>query len=308
MEENKRKVSLAGLFLILAIIVIIAMGCYIVTLLNEQKEREKQLAELNIQLSQTQAETEKLQEKINGVKDVLVDEKHDKEKILNFINKVWTLTTSGGALQMDMEEFSNIKEASQDYLVSCAVGGIEIDTDNRNVSFDGFNSILVKYFGEEANELLLKSSIEKGEFEKNNDGTYILDAHCGDEYNGHSYIIDSVEENGKIIKVKVYEYKTYSEAVNLSENEECLEYIYDMKGNTITTNTVKCQLDGDAPIKGSYHCVTYNNNDGKYITSEKSLDDYLLENYKNKLSVRNFELQYNEETNSYIMLSNNLEK
>ena len=59
MENNERKVNLAGIFLILAIVIIMVMGCYIVTLLNTQKEQEKQVAELTTQLSQTQAENTK---------------------------------------------------------------------------------------------------------------------------------------------------------------------------------------------------------------------------------------------------------
>ena len=47
MEENKKRVNVAVIFLILAIIVILVMGYYIYTLLNTQKEQNDKIEELN---------------------------------------------------------------------------------------------------------------------------------------------------------------------------------------------------------------------------------------------------------------------
>lgn len=112
MENNERKVNLAGIFLALAIVVIIVMGCYIVTLLNTQREQNEKVAELTTKLSQTQAETTKLQEKINGVEKAL-----NEEEDFIFLYKGYEIKKEVGTQDLSDMEISdkNLEKYNTDY-------------------------------------------------------------------------------------------------------------------------------------------------------------------------------------------------
>ena len=83
--------------------------------------------------------------------------------------------------------------------------------------------------------------------------------------------------------------------LDLLEGEKTYERVYDRNDKLITVVTVVTKQDG----------FNLFDEDNEKV---ETIEDLVLNKYSDKLSVRDIELNYNKATDSYVMISNKLEK
>ena len=314
--KKEAKISFSVIMLFFAIIIIAVMGYVIYDFYNEKTAENKKVIELQSQLNNLNGTVNELQnmvnskneekfvtnvediKKDNNKKEVISINSKDGKNIEKYLKYVWI-----EEYKDCMAEFQDIKSAPIDYLGYCASVSLmrEYNGDeifNANKKFSDFNDMVVKLFGENANGLLQEKDLDKVFFvEKNNNGTYNFEGYGYSEQTGSIYNIKSIEKENNIFYVDLYEYKyEYGKVLAELENgESTFEKIYDKNNNLILNLNIK-NIENITPYQEYYEDKIIN-----------SLYDFLLENYKDKLSVRNITLEYNENSDSFIMLNNKLE-
>ena len=324
MEDKKKiRISLSTFLLILALIVIICMGYLVVKLYNDKNNETNKVSELNTKINDLEKSINTLSNNMNNTSNELssnvqtntttntsknttaskeiinLDSTYGKA-ISDYIESIWV----GPEAYTDcIAEFSNIKSAPKDYLAVCASFklmrkvGENIYTEKSK--FSEFNNSLIELFGNDADGLITTSNIEKVFFvEKNSDGTYHFSGFDGSETSGTDYIINKIEKQDNIFYVTQYEYKyTLDEMViDLENGESTHRHIYDRNDRLILNTTITAVQDGNTTSYKEYD---------ENGTEVDSIQNLLLSNYLNKLSVRNIKLEYNS-NNLFNMVSNEL--
>ena len=322
--ENKKKfkISLSTILLLLALIVIICMGCLIFKLYNDKNIETNKVSELNTKISNLETSINTLSNNVstnsnealsnfstNTTENTTVSkEKIDLDStygkaITDYIKSIWV----GPEAYPDcIAEFSNIKSAPKDYLAVCAsfktMSKIGEDIYNAKSKFNEFNNSLIELFGNEADGLITTVDIEKVFFVvKNNDGTYHFSGFDGSEISGTDYIISKIEKQDNLFYVTQYEYKYKLDEMplDLKNGQSTYRHVYDRNEKLILNTTITAVQNGNTTSYKEY------DEDGKEISS---IQDLLLSKYSNKLSVRSIKLEYNKTSNLFKMVSNELKK
>jgi len=213
------------------------------------------------------------------------------EKISSYLDKVWL---SSVLYKDNISDFNDIKLASKNYLANCAainaMSKIDGDIYEARVTFNEFNDILVDLFGADVDGLINVSDIENVFFvEKNSDNTYHFNGFDGSLLDGTEYIIDKIEKQDNIYNVTLLEYKYSYDKSILEDALESKQQVYDRNNNLIIEITLKNSKE-------------YDENDNEII----SLKDELISKYSDKLSKRIIKLKYDDEKNTFNVLSSNL--
>lgn len=322
-DKKKIRISLSTFLLILALIVIICMGYLVVKLYNDKNNETNKVSELNTKINDLEKSINTLSNNMNNTsnesssnvqtntttntsknttasKEIINLDSTYGKAISDYIESIWV----GPEAYTDcIAEFSNIKSAPKDYLAVCASFKL-MDKVGENIytvksKFSEFNNSLIELFGNDADGLITTSNIEKVFFvEKNSDGTYHFSGFDGSETSGTDYIINKIEKQDNIFYVTQYEYKyTLDEMViDLENGESTHRHIYDRNDRLILNTTITAVQDGNTTSYKEYD---------ENGTEVDSIQNLLLSNYLNKLSVRNIKLEYNS-NNLFNMVSNEL--
>ena len=326
--ENKKeiKISLSTFLLILALIVIICLGCLVFKFYNDKNIEKNKISELNTKISDLEKSINPFSNNMNNnsneslsnaptntITDTAKNTTASKENISldstygkainDYIGSIWV---GPEAYPECIAEFSNIKSAPKDYLAVCAsfkaMSKVGENIYNAKSKFSEFNNSLIELFGSEADGLITTANIEKVFFvEKNSDGTYHFSGFDGSEISGTNYIINKIEKQDNIFYVTQYEYKDKLDEMmlDLEDGKSTHKHIYDRNDKLILSPTITAVQNGDTTSYKEY------DENGKEIDSIK---DLLLSKYSNKLSVRNIKLEYNNASNLFKMVSNELKK
>jgi len=323
MEENKKESDVGLVFLIMLIVglVLAVMGVtfYVIQLRKENKE-----------LSEKQNQTQTSQVVVNSqdsIDDETEEEKDDKEietkeineeasierrkydiddsesevvnGVYNYLQKIYFhdyfLWTDG------MPEFSNINQADKDYIATCAALNLMAEGDVYQVKFtiDDFNNMAVKLFGKDADNMISEENLDEFPVVKNDDGTYGLMGFDGSETAGNSFFIKSIESKDNYFYIEQYEYKSEVDemVLNLNVGDETTSKIYDMNHNLITSIIIRAEREDERTV--AYNWYDTNGN------SVENMRQYLVDNYADKMSIREIELEGNI-SDGFVILNNHM--
>ncbi len=309
-KEKVVKIKFSTCLLILSIIIISIMSCLTLKLYLELNQKVINLEKINTLPKNTNHNdmpenniVESTQNNTSKKEKISIESDYGKV-ISNYISEIWVWPE---AYSDCIAEFSNIKSAPKDYLAVCASLRTMSKVGYNNIydaksTLKDFNSSLIELFGNNADGLINASDIENVFFvEKNSDGTYHFFGFDGSELRETKYFINKIEKKDNIFYVSQYECKIEIDEMPLDLEIGRLthRHIYDRNNNLILNTTITTVYEGDTKS-----CKEYDEN-GEEIDS---IGDLLLSKYKNKLSIRNIELEYNSSNNSFIMLNNKLQK
>ncbi len=204
-----------------------------------------------------------------------------------------------------MAEFDDVNDAPKDYLAVCTSSrawhnDASEDIYQAKVPFSDFNKALVELFGDEANGLIEESDLESVFYvDKNEDGTYHFNGWGPSDTFYATCFIKDITKQGNDLKAEVVEYKVeYSESsYDMEPGKDYDLTIYDMNSNEITKLVYR--LDSESGMFATYDA------EGNAI---ESLDDYLLNTFPDKVSIRTIEYKYDPEDGTAIMLRNSFNK
>ena len=209
-----------------------------------------------------------------------------------------------------IDEFDSIEKTTQDYLFGVANKSLLLnrkDKDAMNLKYEDFNDELIRIFGEKADGLLKKENISKYEYDYNEDtDTYSIIGRDGAENDIRAFIIANTSEEENSYSVTIYEYIWKS--VDSNGNLEFIDgasniWICGLDGKTLLDFNVK-QEEG---FDGEYKYTTYNIYDSENNLID-NLKDYLMEHVDRLKDKRTINIEYDKESDRYIVISNKIIK
>ncbi len=273
MEEKKIRMSLSTFLLIMAIVIILVTGMFIYIL----ESREKVELDLESEIGQ----------ELYRYMDVIRED---------FYNE-------------DIAEFDDIKNAPKEYLAYVVAENIMYNVGD-SATFEDFNAELIDIFGERANGLLNNEKIEElvGFAVKNDDGTYHFGGLDGSETIADCSHIKSIEKKDNVFYVELYEFieKWKYMSTDLEDGDEDTLYVYDKASNLINTFKTIFSIEPVGNQGDCYEKRIYYDETGNQIEQD-SIDEYIINRYDGKLSVRYLELEYDEKIGKFYLLRNRLE-
>ena len=235
----------------------------------------------------------------------------EEAEIYNYLHKVWI---DQEMYYDNMPEFDNVKDLPSDYLAACAY---DSDFTKESYKLSDFNDILINLFGNDVDGLLKETDLKnKFYYEEILKGVYELSGFDGSEITGSCFIVDSIEKDHNKYNVNLLEYKYELEnfVTELEPGDETRQRYYNKQNELFLTTTVKCINDDEDDIsyedydefgkKINYNYKEIYDDNGNVIDYSNT---YILNNYKDKLSVRKLVLIYNDTTKSFNLESSKFE-
>lgn len=207
-----------------------------------------------------------------------------------------------------IDEFDSIEDATQEYLFAVATNSLVYnrkDKDLYNLKYEDFNYELVRIFGEKADKLLKKENIYDSEFDYDADtGIYSIIGRGLAENDIKSFIITDVKQNENNYNVTIYEY-IWKAVDDLGH----LIYIND------ATNVWICGRDEEKLIEFEAKNEEYIDDDGRYYVNNiydengnliEDMEEYLKQHSNLLKDKRVINVEYDEEKDKYIVISNKI--
>ena len=324
--DKKIKISLSTIIIIVAFIIICILAVLLFISNKNNKENDDKEKNNNTTSAISESSNNVENEEKNNINNTNKEEDEENKKriidvnspegiyIFKYLHKVWMWPE---IYEENMPEFDNIKEATKDYLTACAYVSVDTRDQGDNIyeyklPLKRFNDSLVKLFGEDADGLINDADFDdKFYVAKNSDGTYHINGFDGSEISSSHFMVDNIENIDDKYYVTLLEYKSKADAISidLEEGQEYHEYFYDKEDNLFLTTTNKMEkgeiitLDENGNKIDMKNDYEFDNSDGSLIRFK---NDYLLANYKDKLSVRKLDIVYNKNTLSFNLLNNKL--
>ena len=332
--EKKKSINLITLIFFAIVLIILLCICIIFNKMNADLETNKRLVqELKANQEATEYESElsidEAEETADDIKERYIDAENieldsaEGKLVSDYMELVYA---DDGALHEEILEFDNIKNAPKEYLHACVVSELlneinirmsdmnltNITSEEYNklyyITYEDYNNMLVKIFGEEASGLVEESYMSE-DCTKNLDGSYMLSGYCGAESNYYVQNIKEIKKQDDLLYVELYEYKTdfddeyfnFFLSSELEDYKDFNEYIYNRSGDVIAT--IKHKILPEESKKKGYACYDKYYEDGTKVDEEVGFN---IEKLADKMSVRAIELKYNEEDNSLTILRNKL--
>lgn len=240
MEEKKvTKISLSTFFLILAIIVIIVIGIFMLKLYNEKTEETKKSSELQTQVNNLNGTVSDLQEKIDNISETI-----------NFNNSTENTTTANNNNSISFTD-DQVKTALSAYLELRAHAGcdgllenlkekgkLNYDSSKDSILNNGTVITSIK-FSDYRNAML--NYVSENEFEKN----WISTLYFDENSNGYLtkvqgggglrvYTVNSIAKTNN----STYSAKTTATLVDLDDSKEDENFTF-----TVTSYKGNCVID-----------------------------------------------------------------
>jgi len=157
----------------------------------------------------------------------------------------------------------------------------------------------VKLFGKDADNMISEENLDEFPVVKNDDGTYGLMGFDGSETAGNSFFIKSIESKDNYFYIEQYEYKSEVDemVLNLNVGDETTSKIYDMNHNLITSIIIRAEREDERTV--AYNWYDTNGN------SVENMRQYLVDNYADKMSIREIELEGNI-SDGFVILNNHM--
>lgn len=200
-----------------------------------------------------------------------------------------------------ISEFDNIKDADTIYFNEVVNRELKKEKKEYSYSYDKLNSIAVKIFGEECNNLILKDEVFP--FQQISDGENKDYAEFWNNSDCERFVIENIKtnENGMYV-VTIYEYfleRMYENVVD--ENEFVKEFLYGKNSEIIYDYDIAYYKEyKNADNDETYPIIRYDRNGNKVLDSD--IDIYVLNN-KDKFTKKELVIEYNNELDCFYLKS-----
>ena len=303
--EFKKGINLATL-IFLSVMIMFTIAILLGVVLRENKINSKNINENQVSNTENKNEIDDnyLEEIIDedANKNINVKEARNEYSLEELINIIYAPDFYVNAI----EEFDSIENASQEYLFAVATNSLIRSTNENEFYLNDFNDELVRIFGPKADNLLKKGNIFDQEFfyDANKD-TYSIIGRGLSENDIRTFLITDIKNEGNKFDVTIYEYisKSVDKDGELSIDNASEVLICGIDGKTLLKFTVKEEKSFD----GEYKHISYNLYDAKN-NLVKNKRDYIKEHIDILKDKRKINLEYDEENNRYIVISNKLVK
>ena len=200
-----------------------------------------------------------------------------------------------------ISEFDNIKDADTIYFNEVVNRELKKEKNEYSYSYDKLNSIAVKIFGEECNNLILKDEVFP--FQQISDGENKNYTKFWNTSDCERFIIENIKthENGMYV-VTIYEYfleRMYENVMD--ENEFVKEFLYGKNSEIIYDYDIAYYKEyKNADNDETYPIIRYDRDGNKVLDSD--IDIYVLNN-KDKFTKKELFIEYNNELDCFYLKS-----